>query len=211
VADGLTFPRASHRIPPAMRLDAPPERPLVIIADTREGLVPPFPSNVVVERGTLSTGDYSTPALRDVAAIERKAPGDLLSSLTHERDRFDREMTRAADLDAFAIVVEAGLDDALAARPGVSWQSVVSSLASFAARGIPTYFLGSPLAAGRFIAGLLMRWERVLLPKPARAERLRDAANALFLRDNHVHRGMREMVEREHRRELAWESRARES
>lgn len=67
---------------------------LVVLADTREQRVPPFPDGVTVERITLSEGDYTSRALYDSARIERKSEGDLLGSLTRGRVRLEREADR---------------------------------------------------------------------------------------------------------------------
>lgn len=168
---------------PRVTIDRPKE-PLLIRIDSREQLpICCWPKGVLTERATLSVGDYDTPSLAGVAAIERKSPGDLMSSLTHDRERFDRELERAERLDSFAIVVEDSLDHCLALT-AADWRSVVGSLASFAARGFGCCFLGSRLAAGRFIAGLLRRWETSLLPRKTPSDLLAEAANRLGIRQD---------------------------
>lgn len=56
--------------------------------------------------GTLDTGDYSLAGLTDRVAVERKSLPDLVACLGRERERFERELVRAAALESFAVVVE---------------------------------------------------------------------------------------------------------
>ncbi|MBI4807050.1 MAG: ERCC4 domain-containing protein [Desulfovibrio sp.] len=44
-------------------------------------------------------------------ALERKSLDDLISCLTTDRDRFERELERARKLDYFSIIVEASMED----------------------------------------------------------------------------------------------------
>jgi ERCC4-type nuclease len=71
---------------------------------------------VDVTEAKLETGDYAVQqpgyygkrgVYKPPFAIERKAKDDFLSSITSDRDRFEREIDRAADWDApMPIVVE---------------------------------------------------------------------------------------------------------
>lgn len=70
-----------------------------IIIDTREQR--PFAflgqnGDIETERGTLSLGDYSLAGLTDRVAVERKSLADLVMCLGKERERFQRELMRAA-------------------------------------------------------------------------------------------------------------------
>ncbi|AAL54949.1 ERCC4-type endonuclease domain protein [Halophage HF1] len=72
---------------------------------------------VDVKEQKLRTGDYAVEqpgyygkhgTYVPPFAVERKAKGDFLNSITHERDRFERELERADDWDApMPVVVEA--------------------------------------------------------------------------------------------------------
>ena len=57
-----------------------------IITDTREQ-TPLLFTNLVTVLGTLTSGDYAPRGLEHIAAIERKSAADLVSSVTHDRDR----------------------------------------------------------------------------------------------------------------------------
>ena len=133
--------------------------PLVILADTREQRVPPFPDGVTVERVTLSEGDYTTRALYGSARIERKSESDLLGSLTRGRERLEREADRLRKFPFRCIVVE-GSFASCARGSGMTETSLLGSVASLHARWeIPTVFLDSPATVGAYIAGVLRRLE----------------------------------------------------
>ena len=89
-----------------------------IIRDSREQSPFHFDDNrfegVKVQVGTLSTGDYSLAGLEGRVAVERKSLADFIGSISHGRNRFERELTRARGLDAFMIVVEAPFSDSVA-------------------------------------------------------------------------------------------------
>jgi ERCC4-type nuclease len=146
---------------PAKRTRVPPP-PFVILADTREQAIPPFPEGVVLERTTLGEADYTTPRLRTLAVIERKSVGDFCSTITHGRDRFEREIERLRPYRWKCIAVEGELHETYRASL-VHPHSVIGSIASFYARAnLPTFFLVNPHGVGRFIAGVLRRWEEEL-------------------------------------------------
>jgi len=104
-----------------------------IIRDTREQAPFTFGGyDCEVQSGTLTTGDYSLAGLSDRCAVERKSLDDLLGCLTGEgRERFERELARAAGLDCFAVVVEASMQDMAEGRyrskmkPHAALQSVL--------------------------------------------------------------------------------------
>jgi ERCC4-type nuclease len=136
--------------------------PLVILYDSREQRPAPMPEGVVLERVTMSEGDYTTPALQGVAVIERKSVSDFASSITRDRERFDDEMRRLLAYRWKCIVVEGDLSEVYrtsATHP----HSVLGSIASFFARSdCPVLFAVNPAGAGRLIAGILRRWEERL-------------------------------------------------
>lgn len=133
--------------------------PFIIYADTREQIIPPFPPGVVVERHMMSEADYSTPALVNVARIERKSVCDLVSTLSWGRERFDREVQRLQPFRWKCIVVEGNLTEAYRVS-AMHPHSIIGSLASLYARWeVPTLFAGNEAGCGRLMAGLLKRWE----------------------------------------------------
>jgi ERCC4-type nuclease len=134
-------------------------RPLLILADTREQAVPPFPDGVEVRRHLLHEADYSTPALEMVARIERKSATDFASTLSWGRERFDREVQRLQAFRFKCVVVEADLSTVYRVT-SMHPHAILGSIASLYARWeIPTLFAGNAAGCGRLIAGLLKRWE----------------------------------------------------
>ncbi|MFC6953738.1 ERCC4 domain-containing protein [Halorubellus litoreus] len=81
----------------------------VILHDDREKQPFDFSAipNVTLETTRLETGDYTTPALEGIAAVERKSLNDLATSLGSDRKRFEAEVKRAdRDLQEFVVIVE---------------------------------------------------------------------------------------------------------
>jgi ERCC4-type nuclease len=81
----------------------------IVIVDTREKLAYQFAGSVVVR--ALDVGDYSLEGLEHVFTIERKSLSDLVGSLTHDRDRFERELVRARGLLRLWLLIETSVDD----------------------------------------------------------------------------------------------------
>ena len=135
-----------------------------IIIDTREKA--PFDfftqdGDITTERGTLPLGDYSIAGLTDRVAVERKSLSDLVMCLGTERERFQRELMRAAALESFAVVVEASWQDLAAGKyrsklsPGAGMASV---LAFMARHRIPFLFAGNRENAEAVTAGFLRQY-----------------------------------------------------
>jgi ERCC4-type nuclease len=204
-----SFRRGSVRFPPAMVLDPPAEHdPLRIIIDTREQNPPYFPESIKVngrtmrietERATMPTADYTTRALQSVAVIERKNPTDFLASIFDPR--FGRELERLVPYEQKRIFVESTFDEIvkLSLRPP---RSILGRCDSLGARwDCEVVWCRDAAGCAARIVGYLRRWQEIYVPRKTPAERLRDAADGLGLEDNRVHRGMRELVAREHLRD----------
>lgn len=81
-----------------------------IIIDTREQA--PLPIEAYpVERATLPVGDYGIAGFSDwdnpAFIVERKSLDDLVQSLTHGRDRFEREVLKLRQIGFRALLIEA--------------------------------------------------------------------------------------------------------
>lgn len=133
-----------------------------IIVDTREQAGWTFADPryaAAVEEGTLNVGDYSLPGLTDRVAVERKSLPDLVQCLGRERERFERELQRAAGLSAFCVVVEASWADLADGRyrsvmkPHAACQSVLA----FACRYRVPFFFAGDHAAGEYVAWGFLR------------------------------------------------------
>lgn len=83
------------------------------MVDTREqdSYGPLFRTPYVVQG--LSEGDYSVIGLENRIAIERKSLPELISSLTHDRIPFEKELSKAKSYDRFYVVCECTPDDIL--------------------------------------------------------------------------------------------------
>lgn len=135
-----------------------------ILVDTREQL--PFRFErwpaVIVEPGTLPTGDYSLPGMEHRVALERKSLDDLVGCLLSAgRDRFEKELARAQGMDLFAVVVEAGLPDVTRHRyhSRMLPKSVVESVNAFMVRyGVPFLFCGDRPHAEGMVYSLLSKF-----------------------------------------------------
>lgn len=101
-----------------MATKAPAKIP--VLMDTREqkGWGPELNADLfTVERGTLHTGDYSFPGLRDWEyVIERKSLGDFVGSVIQDWTRFLKELNRLKLFNSACVVVEATVEDVLARR-----------------------------------------------------------------------------------------------
>ncbi len=142
---------------------------LTVLIDSREQQPLAFPG-IATERAGLKTGDYSCIAdgvdLRNVVAIERKSVGDLLACVGQQRDRFERELERLAQLRYRALVIEATMADvvaATAARRLTPSQVLGSLLAWTWKHGCPPIFAGDRANAAVVVATLLRHAARYAL------------------------------------------------
>jgi len=106
--------------------------PVVIIVDTREQLPYDF-AGVETIRACLPSGDYSVQNYETVAAVERKTLADLVQSLSHGRERFEREMERLKEYEFKILMIDATLEDIAKHRyqSQMHPSAVVGSLAAF--------------------------------------------------------------------------------
>lgn len=103
---------------------------MIILQDDREKTPFRFADNPEIEdvqTERMETGDYTTPALRGVAAVERKSLEDLAGSLGSGRDRFEAEVDRASTMEYFVVVIE-------------SPRHLVQKYADAGAKSCPHYF-----------------------------------------------------------------------
>lgn len=138
---------------------------LQIIRDSREQngySFEQFP-DVVAITGTLTTGDYSLAGFTDKVAIERKELSDLLGCLTHDRERFTRELERLRGFASAAIIVEAPLIiiEQGRYRSRMPAQSAIQSIISIMANyRMPFYFAQDSRAGERFVIDFLRHYQR---------------------------------------------------
>ena len=134
-----------------------------IIVDSREQ-TPWLFDGLETRRQKLEQGDYSLLDLEDVVAIERKTLGDYVSSITHGRERFLRELSRMQRDVLYPIIfVEASrqdIEDHLY-RNNVHPNAVIgTALSMWCDHGVPVWFAGSRRLAERDAVRLFMNVER---------------------------------------------------
>lgn len=110
--------------------------PTTVLRDTREQRPWGFDDLPVETRDvTLTTGDYTVPAYcthdpeldtyRPHFAVERKSGQDFLTAITWERDRFERELRRAADWPhPLHVIVETSWQTLLRNRECMAWRDI---------------------------------------------------------------------------------------
>lgn len=130
-----------------------------IVIDSREQLPYKFAETSMVK--ALPVGDYSLEGMESRFCIERKELNDLIGCVTHDRNRFCREIQKAAMLKTFYLLIEADLSDLEAGRyrSKVHPNSVIGSLLAWAAR-FPNFkpiFAGTRQASERTAARILRR------------------------------------------------------
>lgn len=138
-----------------------------IIIDGREQNPYTFAGyNVETITGTLTTGDYSLPGFDRPSggvAIERKELSDLLGALTHDRERFTRELDRLYAFQSAALVIEAPLLMIRSGRyrtricPEAAEQSIISIMERYR---LPVYFAKNREDAERFTFNFLRHFYR---------------------------------------------------
>ena len=89
---------------------------LCILVDTREKNELQMPKSIKIVRSALNFGDYSTSSSHfNNLFLERKSISDFCGTLSQGYERFNRELTRAAEFDArIVILVECPLNDIFA-------------------------------------------------------------------------------------------------
>ena len=129
-----------------------------IIVDTREQRPYKFKNSEVK---TLACGDYSILGLEDCIAIERKTIDDLIGCLSHDRDRFERELYKGKSLDYMALVAEATLSDIVNHnyRSQMEPKAVIQSLIAFSIRyKVAVWFCESREYGARVTESLLTKY-----------------------------------------------------
>lgn len=135
-----------------------------IIIDSREQKPFHFEGyQVEIETGTLPTGDYSVSGFIDRVSVERKNLGDLMGCLTHDRERFTRELERLRGYESVAVVVEEPFSFIASGRyrskmnPKNAVQSVVSIMQAYR---MPFFFAENRIHAERFVFDFLRHFCR---------------------------------------------------
>lgn len=118
--------------------------PFVILSDTREQNPWNFqnirqlkkdgglPVAVQIQKYAMTTGDYSIKGFENIIAVERKSKEDFFQCCIHDRERFEKQLTRLNELDHPYLVIECsehsimqGLDGS-AVNPVAIMQSIIA-------------------------------------------------------------------------------------
>ena len=138
---------------------------LRIIRDSREQngyTFSGFP-DVTATTGTLATGDYSLFGFTDKVAIERKELSDLIACLSHDRDRFTRELERLRGFESAVVIVEAQYSDIQQGRyrshmnPEAAEQSIISIMERYR---LPFFFAGDRQTGESFARDFIRHYHR---------------------------------------------------
>ncbi len=136
----------------------PLSRPVIVI-DSREKKPYQFSGPSMV--AALPVGDYSLEGMEGQFSIERKELGDLIGCVTHDRERFIRELERAEKLKTFYLLIEADLSEIEAGeyRSNAKPESIIGSLLAWVARyrNFKPIFSGNRKASQRMAARILRR------------------------------------------------------
>lgn len=135
-----------------------------IVIDTREKLPYSFYDQDVI-RKKLDTGDYSIEGFEDTFAVERKSLSDYLGSITHDRDRFEREIQRGTEMAHFEVVIEADKETVKRGEyyPDVPPMSAINTAKAWSRPDrydIPFHWAGDRKSAKALTMDLIRDWEQ---------------------------------------------------
>ena len=136
---------------------------IILLKDTREQTPYTFERwNIKTQETGLPTGDYSLLGFESQIAIERKTLDDLINCLMGgNRERFEKELSRARSFELFAVVVEANLSDIANGQyqSNLKPHAALQSLAAFYVRyHIPFLFCGNRAGAEYQTYSLLQKY-----------------------------------------------------
>ncbi len=136
-------------------MSAPPT--FAIAFDTREQLPWSFSDEIRVTRATLAAGDYAPVGAETRCAIERKSLADFIGSITHERERFKRELAKLAAYEFAAVLIEANVADVEERRyrAQVHPNSVLGSAVAITTDFVPVIWAGDRANAAALCARFL--------------------------------------------------------
>ena len=163
--------------------------PISLLCDTRESWPHSWarflPAHVRLIRGKLDTGDFCLLGHEAGFVVERKTVTDLLGCVGNGRERFTRELERAATLQGFCIVVEGHLSDLLAETRAIHREAIIGTLAAWERRHCNIVFAGRQIVAAefawRYLAGQVRDAEKAATPPPTK-ESIDDRKNAVGVR-----------------------------
>ena len=136
-----------HKVEWTLAIDTREQTPWLFEGITKridkENVPVVIPTDVV----TLKTGDYSIVGFEDRICIERKSAKDLIQTVAHSRDRFERELRRMQAMEFSAVIVEEEWREVLticAATTGYNPISLDNSILAWQQRFRGTHWLWRP-------------------------------------------------------------------
>jgi hypothetical protein len=148
--------------------------PFTIVIDTREKSPYTFANieadaqegkgilAVKTKYDTLQTGDYSLVGHEHEVAIERKSKEDAYQTFGANRDRFERELTRLAEMHFAAVVIEDSWDGLLRRPPAytkLNPKIIFRSIIAWEQRyGVHFHTCPGKRFAERLTLRMLQRW-----------------------------------------------------
>lgn len=138
----------------------------VILVDTREQRALPITA-YPVQTATLPVGDYGLLGFSDWRnpqfICERKSVSDLVGSLTHDRERFEKDVLKLRQFRFAALLIEAERLTIEIGQysSGAKPESILSSLAAFQVRGgLHVLWCGDSKGAARMLERLARQFCR---------------------------------------------------
>ena len=127
----------------------------VVLVDTREKRPLVF-SHLDAVPCTLQTGDYSIKGYETDFAVERKSIPDLVRSLTHDRERFEKELQRLVGIGSrgfcrlLIVGTKCELLHELSMRK-TTQNAIIGSLAAIDSDGVPVVWVPKPKKAAEWL------------------------------------------------------------
>lgn len=152
-----------------------------ILIDTREQRPLPFPSEAETARATLKVGDYTIEGFEDEVVVERKSLSDLMGSISHDRERFIKELRRMRSYRLSVIVIEGSWADIEHQRykQNVHPNAVVGSLVAFVVKyGVIPIMGHDRITAGQITYRLLSCFAKRIEHDHRKLIKSREAASA---------------------------------
>ncbi len=146
-------------------MTTPSKRKPVIIVDSREQRRYSFSNRVTHLIQALPAGDYSLQGFESRVTIERKSLDDLVNTVVHERERFERELAELKGYWWAWIVVEGSWEMMVNEnyRSRITPQSLMGIVTSLMIDYIPMVFAGNRVLAAMVTEKLLLRAHKRLI------------------------------------------------
>jgi ERCC4-type nuclease len=115
----------------------------------------------------LPAGDYSLVGLETYVAVERKSLSDFISTVVHDRERFETELQKLRGYEYAWVIVEGSMEDVLSGnyRSRINPKSLLGITTSLMTDYIPILFAGNRPCARALVEALLLRCHKRFFKK----------------------------------------------